>query len=799
MKYFQKSLGTRSCPCSLRFLLASLLGSRFLLRICLFLFHDNTVNDAPEVDFSAIDPIIIPKDTSTEVNLSDHVFDIDNTDAQMDWDCNSNESNVLATVDNTAKLLNISAVNDWVGNALVICTATDPGLLWDTESFTVQVTAAVNNPPVLDPIGNQVALQNITYTFILSATDVDSPDLNFSANTTLFTVEKLNSTHARVQFVPSWEQRGNHSIRFTVTDGDLTDFEDIRFLIRGFKIDLQVGGEDAQVVKSGYANTTVRYNMSIENLGNTADLVTMSVDKQQGWTTRFLDEGNNSITTLIVDPLSTRHPFFEVDVPANASPPDSNDMIVIATSENGVVNDSVLTVTSVGGIPSVEITQLDTDKGSYRLTDTAELTVKVENTGGVLVKNLTVETIIINASGIVVFSETEFIAELSSYQLYTYTTGFNSTGTHTLESVVKAQSGLEYDRRNTTFNVGLPFIESFTTKNPVYKPNGTEKYGDGLFSVKARNYDDISHDVYVNLTVTDADGAVYYNTSSVITLTPNAAQTIGFAYNDTGAIGKYYADAVLIVSGTDEVLDTANLDFWVTEAHFSIEDGIVTEKDPYGAGEAVNIIGTVEDKHVPVDVNYTIYDPSGAVVNRSENILVTSTPSGAEVPYVFTLPADAELGQWRIFGTVHKLGVLLHEYDGYFTVTSYDASAVIGSGGGTLVNPAGTMRITIPAGALANDTLVNITHNSAQDGYTVVSGNTVYGFSYDLFPKGAVFSQPVTLVMSYDDTEVGGNENNLEMALRNTQGNKWIDQGATLDTALNTLTLNVTEFLARAP
>ncbi len=33
-------------------------------------------------------------------------------------------------------------------------------------------------------------------------------------------------------------------------------------------------------------------------------------------------------------------------------------------------------------------------------------------------------------------------------------------------------------------------------------------------------------------------------------------------------------------------------------------------------------------------------------------------------------------------GAIHKLGVVLHEYDGYFTVTSYDASAVIGSAGG---------------------------------------------------------------------------------------------------------------------
>jgi hypothetical protein len=79
----------------------------------------------------------------------------------------------------------------------------------------------INDPPSLEPIGNQIAAVNVTFTKILNASDSDLPygdTLTWWTNSTLFTITKLNATHAMINFTPTEGQIGNYSIFVSVND-----------------------------------------------------------------------------------------------------------------------------------------------------------------------------------------------------------------------------------------------------------------------------------------------------------------------------------------------------------------------------------------------------------------------------------------------------------------------------------------------------------------------------------------------------------------------------------------------------
>lgn len=86
----------------------------------------------------------------------------------------------------------------------------------------------INNPPVLDPIGNKSVTVNNALTFIVSATDIDSTLLTFL-------VQNLPSgaTFNDSSRIFSWTPiaTGTYQITFVVSDGSLTDSEAITITV----------------------------------------------------------------------------------------------------------------------------------------------------------------------------------------------------------------------------------------------------------------------------------------------------------------------------------------------------------------------------------------------------------------------------------------------------------------------------------------------------------------------------------------------------------------------------------------
>ena len=85
------------------------------------------------------------------------------------------------------------------------------------DSDTCNVT--VNNvAPAIIPVANKTAQQGVPFTLRINTTDVPADILTFSDNTTLF---DINPVTGIIQFTPTNDNVGNHSVNVTVTDDDL--------------------------------------------------------------------------------------------------------------------------------------------------------------------------------------------------------------------------------------------------------------------------------------------------------------------------------------------------------------------------------------------------------------------------------------------------------------------------------------------------------------------------------------------------------------------------------------------------
>jgi hypothetical protein len=139
------------------------------------------------------------------------------------------DNTTLFDIDPETGLVNFTPVDADVGNHSVKVTVSD-GKHNTSVIFNVTIYD-VNNPPILSPIGNQIAVEGQLYTLQITATDADNDTLTYSANTSIFTI---NPNTGLINFTPTISQIGNYSINISVSDGNLTDWEVIIFeIVRG--------------------------------------------------------------------------------------------------------------------------------------------------------------------------------------------------------------------------------------------------------------------------------------------------------------------------------------------------------------------------------------------------------------------------------------------------------------------------------------------------------------------------------------------------------------------------------------
>jgi len=84
-------------------------------------------------------------------------------------------------------------------------------------------------------------------------------------------------------------------------------------------------------------------------------------------------------------------------------------------------------------------------------------------------------------------------------------------------------------------------------------------------------------------------------------------------------------------------------------------------------------------------------------------------------------------------------------------------AATIGPGGGTISTPDGSVRITVPPGALSADTTMSIT-GTTNPGFELTTnlGEASGIYAVDVQPSGLSFSVPITIVFRWDDANNDG-------------------------------------------
>jgi hypothetical protein len=116
------------------------------------------------------------------------------------------------------------------------------------------------------------------------------------------------------------------------------------------------------------------------------------------------------------------------------------------------------------------------------------------------------------------------------------------------------------------------------------------------------------------------------------------------------------------------------------------------------------------------------------------------------------------------------------------------ASATVGAAGGSLSAPDGRLVLTIPPGALANNTAIGI-----QPITNFAHGKI--GSAYRLTPDGQTFLKPATLTFGYTDNDVLGTAPEFLGAAFQTAAGFWQWLGvATVDTAAKTVSVNSSHF-----
>lgn len=111
----------------------------------------------------------------------------------------------------------------------------------------------------------------------------------------------------------------------------------------------------------------------------------------------------------------------------------------------------------------------------------------------------------------------------------------------------------------------------------------------------------------------------------------------------------------------------------------------------------------------------------------------------------------------------------------------------IGPAGGSLTSSDGRLTVSVPAGALAANTLVGIQPITA-------TAPGALGHAYRLTPEGQAFLQPATLTFKYTAAEAAATApDSLQVATHNAQGS-WSLPAVTRDTTQRTLTVATTHF-----
>jgi hypothetical protein len=288
------------------------------------------------------------EDEEFYLNLSTFTKDPDND--TLSFSHNSTPQIFPSFTLTSAGIINFTANDSDVGVHKVNISVNDPENASNSSIFTFTVQN-VNDAPLLEPIPDLEACEDVTFYYQVNASDEDlqipnsTEKLYYSDNTTLFVI---NENTGEILFTPDYLQVGLHNIRIFVNDEELADFKD-------FYLDI-IEVNDAPVLQTIGAQT-VYVNDSFNYSAYASD----EEDGDSPSTLRFNSTFLNGTKLFDIDPVTGLMNF------------TANESMVGTYSVKVWVNDSALASPHVNATSTCGDGSAKSDFEIFSLTVTAEI------------------------------------------------------------------------------------------------------------------------------------------------------------------------------------------------------------------------------------------------------------------------------------------------------------------------------------------------------------------------------------------------------------------------------------------
>ncbi len=193
--------------------------------------YSNTVHSAP-VSISNVAPVLASIGNKSLLEGATVNFTVSASDA--DGDALSYSATSLPTgagFNSSTGVFSWTPASNQAGQYSITFSVSD-GNTTDAETIQITVTdVAVNQAPVMTPIGDKGIDEGETQYIPVSATDADGDNLTFSVNN-LPQGATFNSTTRLFSWRPSYSQAGTYTLTVVVSDGRLSDSEQLTITVR---------------------------------------------------------------------------------------------------------------------------------------------------------------------------------------------------------------------------------------------------------------------------------------------------------------------------------------------------------------------------------------------------------------------------------------------------------------------------------------------------------------------------------------------------------------------------------------
>ncbi|MCB9066419.1 MAG: tandem-95 repeat protein [Calditrichae bacterium] len=330
----------------------------------------NAVNDAPVV--ATIPDVSFSEDGSTTVALNNYVSDVDNLDSEISWAAEVLSASGTVTKGGVTRevtpadltvsidggnVATLSATADSNGVFTVKFTATDPGLLSDTDTVTVTVSSVNDAPFVVTPISDVTFNEDegpVTATTTLSSNFSD-PDpgttLNYTASSDNANIT-ATVTGSQLTVNASANYFGTGNVVVTASDGALSVTDTFAVTVNAIN-DAPVIATIPDVSFPEDGSSTVALNDYVADVDN--------LDSEIGWVAEVLS-ASGTVTkngrTRAITPADLTVGIDGNNVATFSASADSNGVFTVklTATDPGDLSDTdtvTVTISSVNDAPFV--------------------------------------------------------------------------------------------------------------------------------------------------------------------------------------------------------------------------------------------------------------------------------------------------------------------------------------------------------------------------------------------------------------------------------------------------------------